>query len=68
MKAEEKAKQIVNKIIDDLYKNNNTIIYTEDAVICALFLVDEIINVINPFGQFLGKDYWYKVKDCLENY
>lgn len=68
MTSKEKSKQIVNKIIDDLYKNNSTKIYSEDAVVCALILVDEIINAINPFGQFLGKDYWNEVKEHLENY
>ena len=35
---------------------------------CALIAVDEIIKSINPFGMFLGKDYWEEVRDYLENY
>jgi uncharacterized UPF0146 family protein len=68
MEPREKAKQIVNKIQDDLFKNNSTTIYTEDAVICALILVNEIMNAISPFGSFLGKDWWTEVKEELENY
>ena len=33
---------------------------------CALIAVDEILNAINPFGQFLGKDYWEEVKQEID--
>jgi hypothetical protein len=68
MDAKEKAKQIVNKIKDDLFNKRNIKITDEDAVLCALISVDEIIKSINPFGMFLGKDYWEEVRDYLENY
>jgi hypothetical protein len=68
MNAKEKAKQIVNKIKDDLFNKRNIKITDEDAVLCALIAVDEIIKSINPFGMFLGKDYWEEVRDYLENY
>jgi len=71
MKPEEKAKQIVNKIINDLYKNNSTKIYSEDAVICALILVNEILDlgyVSNEPSSFRIYNYFSKVKEHLENY
>jgi hypothetical protein len=68
MDAKEKAKQIVNKIKDDLFNKRNIKITDEDAVLCALIAVDEIIKSINPFGMFLGKDYWEEVRNYLENY
>jgi hypothetical protein len=68
MDAKEKAKQIVNKIKDDLFNKRNIKITDEDAVLCALIAVDEIIKSINPFGMFLGKDYWEEIRDYLENY
>jgi hypothetical protein len=33
---------------------------------CALIAVDEIINSINPFGMFLGKEYWKEVKSEIK--
>jgi hypothetical protein len=40
---------------------------TDEKVLkCAIIAVDEILNAINPFGQFLGKDYWQEVKQELE--
>ena len=68
MEAKEKAKEIVNKIKEDLFTKRAVTITDEDAVLCALIAVDEIIKSINPFSMFLGKDYWEEVKDCLENY
>ena len=66
MTPKEKAKQLVYKFKDDLYKQRGVTIYTEDAILCALIAVDEILNSINPFGQFLGKDYWQEVKQEIE--
>lgn len=68
MGAKEKSKEIINKIKDDLFTKRAITITDEDAVLCVLIVVDEIIKSINPFGMFLGKDYWDEVKDCLENY
>jgi hypothetical protein len=66
MTPKEKAKELVYKFKDDLYKQRGVTIYTEDAILCALIAVDEILNSINPFGQFLGKDYWQEVKQEIE--
>lgn len=68
MEAKEKSKEIVNKIKDDLFTKRAVTITDEDAVLCALIAVDEIIKSINPFGMFLGKDYWEEVRYFLENY
>lgn len=67
MTPKEKARQLVDKIRDDLWEKRCVKIYLEDAQLCALILVDEAINAIYPFGQFLGKDYWEEVKEELEN-
>lgn len=73
MTSQEKAQELVDKYrtyirVADKYENNNS----EDEIYlskqCALIAVDEIIKSINPFGMFLGKDYWEEVRDCLENY
>ena len=68
MEAELKAKELVNNIKDDLFNKRSIKITDEDAVLCALIAVDEIIKSINPFGMFLGKDYWEEVRNYLENY
>ena len=44
MTPKEKAKEIVNKIKDDLFNKRNIKITDEDAVLCTLIAVDEIIN------------------------
>ncbi len=63
MKAEEKAKEIFNKYLK-LHSTSNKMRFR--AVDSSLLLVNEILNAINPFGQFLGKDYWEEVKKEIE--
>ena len=51
----EKAKELVEW----------SITYGASKEVSKLFsvkLVDEILNAIHPFGQFLGKDFWQEVK------
>ena len=72
MTPKEKAKELVEKfrmydiiicdlMFDELYGYEESH-YKQ----CALIAVDEILNSINPFGQFLGKDYWQEVKQEIE--
>ena len=67
MTPKEKAEELVDKLRNGLFKDRGVNIYSEDAIYCALITIDEILNSINPFGQFLGKDYWEEVKEELEN-
>jgi len=64
--AKEKAKELVYKF----YPNVQWKLGQEDclkrAKNCALITVEEILNSINPFGMFLGKDYWEEVKQNIE--
>ena len=66
MTPKEKAQELVDKLKNGLFKDRGVSIYSEDAIYCALIAVDEILNAINPFGQFLGKDYWQEVKQEIE--
>lgn len=66
MTEKEKARELVDKLKNGLRKDRGVSIYSEDAIYCALIAVDEILNAINPFGQFLGKDYWQEVKKEIE--
>ena len=68
MEAKEKAKQIVNKIKEDLFKKRGVTITDEDAVLCALITVDEIINECGDRYMFSKCDYWIDVKEELDNY
>jgi hypothetical protein len=61
MTPKEKAKDLVDKYFTTGYAIN--LFYAKQ---CALITVDEIINSINPFGMFLGKDYWQEVKQEIE--
>ena len=63
MKPKEKAKEIFNKYLK-LHSTSNQMRFR--AVDSSLLLVNEILNAINPFGQFLGKDYWEEVKKEIE--
>jgi hypothetical protein len=63
MTAREKAKELVEKY-NFVYIANYTSMF--EVKQCALIAVDEILNAINPFGQFLGKDYWDEVKQEIE--
>ena len=46
---------------------DHSIIHYRTAKQCALIAVDEILNAINPFGQFLGKDYWQEEQQEIFN-
>jgi hypothetical protein len=62
MTPKEKALEIFNKMCNSVDE-----LLPLDVKQCALIAVDEIINSINPFGMFLGKDYWQEVKQEIEN-
>jgi hypothetical protein len=58
MEAKLKAKEIVNKIKDDLFNKRAVKITDEDAALCALIAVDEIL--ICCIGSH--EEYWQEVK------
>jgi hypothetical protein len=73
MTPKEKATELIVKLesyVDftecDVFTERQNML--KNAKICSSILVDEILNAINPFGQFLGKDYWIKVKEHIENH
>jgi hypothetical protein len=68
MTPKEKAEQLVESFMNIKQQKlaDYSIIYHPTAKQCALISVDEILNAINPFGQFLGKDYWEEVKNEIE--
>jgi hypothetical protein len=61
MTPKEKALEIFNKMCNSVDE-----LLPLDVKQCALIAVDEIINSINPFGMFLGKDYWQEVKQEIQ--
>ena len=69
MTPKEKTEELVNKYIglNSGKLSDYSRIEFPTAKQCALIAVDEIINSINPFGMFLGKDYWQEVKQEIEN-
>lgn len=69
MTPKEKAEQLVESFMNIKQQKlaDYSIIYHPTAKQCALIAVDGILNAINPFGQFLGKDYWEEVKQEIEN-
>ena len=44
MTPKEKAKELVNKLRNGLFKDRGVKIYSEDAIYCALIAVDEILK------------------------
>jgi hypothetical protein len=44
MIPKEKAKELVEKFKNDLFKQRGVTIYTEDAILCALIAVDGLIK------------------------
>jgi hypothetical protein len=68
MDAKEKAEELVDNFRLNVLDYEGCGINEHKAKQCALISVDEIIKSINPFGMFLGKDYWEEVRDYLENY
>ena len=74
MTEREKAKELMNKIIDGLFRDRGTKIYQEDVSYISSIIIESIINDskdvytsgetdINEF-----RNYWVKVKNELENY
>lgn len=68
MTPKEKSVELFKKYycLENNSKKRIKIIEFDTAKQCALIAVDEILNAINPFGQFLGKDYWYEVKQEIK--
>ena len=62
MTPKEKAKELVYKFKDDLYKQRVVTIYTEDAILCALIAVDLVI--LNCYEE--DEYYWQEVKQEIE--
>ena len=74
MTAKEKARDLVDKIQEGLWRDRAVRIYQEDAVYTALISVDEIIKALNDDIYIQGEtdidshiDYWEEVKQELEN-
>ena len=70
MTPKEKAAEMIEAFMNIKQQElgDHSIIHYRTAKQCALIAVDEILNAINPFGQFLGKDYWYEVKQEIFNH
>jgi len=80
MTPKEKAKELVYKIREDLFEQRFVKITLEDAVVCALIAVEEILNeyqsmsdlesvlVINNKLTFIVHQlqYWMEVKQEIE--
>ena len=69
MEPKLKAKEIVEKFKNDLFKQRGVTIYTEDAILCALIAVDEIIEELLECGEVWMKSriiYWQEVKQEIE--
>jgi hypothetical protein len=62
MTPKEKAENLVVKFLKHS-RAEIDITPIQSAKQCALIAVDEIIKSINPFGMFLGKDYWEEVQE-----
>jgi hypothetical protein len=73
MTPKEKGYEIFFKFCDYADYNNEDCCLTEietmrkNAKSLSLITIDEVINAIDPFGQFLGKDYWLEVKKNINN-
>ena len=74
MTPKEKAKELVTKFVVDLYIERNLEIHTEDAILCALIAVNEIMynNIMehpqNNTNYVPHKnDYWQQVRQEIIN-
>ena len=74
MTPKEKAREMVDKIQEGLWRDRAVRIYQEDAVYTALIAVDEIIKALNDDIYIQGEtdidshiDYWKAVKREIEN-
>jgi peptide subunit release factor 1 (eRF1) len=69
MEPKLKAKELVEKFKNDLFKQRGVTIYTEDAILCALIAVDEIIEshykLLSGVKTSIYK-YWKEVKQEIE--
>jgi len=67
MTPKEKAKELVYKIREDLFEQRFVKITLEDAVVCALIAVDEILkNNKILFEDVLNDQYWEEIKQEIE--
>ncbi len=69
MTPQEKAKQLVDKFKNGLWKDRAERIYSEDAIYCALIAVDEILESHNKFlsgNNTLIYKYYQEVKSEIE--
>ena len=60
MTPKEKAKELLNKMLDF------TDWHEEDAKQCALIAADEVINTIMSVYQPITKEFWFEVKKEIE--
>jgi hypothetical protein len=73
MTPKEKAKELVDKLKNGLWKDRGVSIYSEDAIYCALIAVDEIIKA-NPHSTptiygvppYSTIKYWEEVKQEID--
>lgn len=74
MTERDKAKELMNKIIDGLFRDRGTEIYQEDVSYISSIIIKSIINDSKDvytsgetdIDEF--RNYWVKVKNELENY
>ena len=70
MTPKEKAKELVYKMRDDLWEKRCVKIHLEDAQLCAITALDEIIEAIEWHEyETPNKEirYWQEVKQEIEN-
>lgn len=74
MTPKEKARELVDKIQEGLWRDRAVRIYQEDAVYTASIAVDEIIKALNDDIYIQGEtdidshiEYWKEVKQELDN-
>jgi hypothetical protein len=74
MTERDKAKELMNKIIDGLFRDRGTEIYQEDVSYISSIIIESIINDSKDvytsgetdIDEFIN--YWVKIKNELENY
>lgn len=62
--TKEKAKELVQKYIDNAYQEDKEGLYTPIAKQCAIIAVDEILDLDEM--HFLDREYWQEVKTEIE--
>jgi len=74
MTPREKARELVDKIQEGLWRDRAVKIYQEDAVYSALIAVDELQKAVLQYSQAVGygirseDTFWQDVKKELENF